>query len=59
MDAYALQHFPEAVKVVSRLLEKGHESYFAGGYFRDRFLGRRPNDVDVATSAKPDEVAKR
>ncbi|HZU99280.1 MAG TPA: CCA tRNA nucleotidyltransferase [Planctomycetota bacterium] len=56
MDAYALEHFPEAVKVVSRLREKGHEAYFAGGYFRDRFLGRRPNDVDVATSAEPGQV---
>jgi poly(A) polymerase len=56
MDAYALEHFPEAVKVVTRLREKGHEAYFAGGYFRDRFLGRRPNDVDVATSARPEEV---
>src|SRR5580658_5319702 len=58
MDAYALEHFPEAVRVVTRLREKGHEAYFAGGYFRDRFLGRRPNDVDVATSACPDEVQK-
>src|SRR5581483_6024863 len=56
MDAYALARHPEAVKVVSRLREKGHEAYFAGGYFRDRFLGRRPNDVDVATSAEPGQV---
>src|SRR5580693_4451323 len=56
MDAYALEHFPEAVRVVTRLREKGHEAYFAGGYFRDRFLGRRPNDVDVATGARPDQV---
>jgi poly(A) polymerase len=56
MDAYALEHFPESMRVVSRLREKQHEAYFAGGYFRDRFLGRKPNDVDVATSARPDEV---
>src|SRR3954469_3490582 len=56
MDAFALEHFPEAVKVVTRLRERGHEAYFAGGYFRDRFLGRPPNDVDVATAARPDQV---
>ena len=58
MDAYALARHPEAVKVVTRLREKGHEAYFAGGYFRDRFLGRAPNDADVATSAKAEEVQK-
>jgi poly(A) polymerase len=56
VDRYAEEHFPEPLAVVRRLRERGHESYFAGGYFRDRFLGRRPNDVDVATSARPDEV---
>lgn len=58
MDAYALAKHPEAMKVVTRLREKGHEAYFAGGYFRDRFLGRAPNDADVATSARAEEVMK-
>lgn len=58
MDRYAEQNFPEAVSVIRRLRERGFEAYFAGGYFRDRFLGRRPNDVDVATNAVPDEVRK-
>src|SRR5581483_8924203 len=58
MDRYAEETFPEAVNVARRLREKGHEAFFAGGYFRDRFLGRRPNDVDVATSAVPEEVRK-
>ena len=56
MDAYAATRFKEAVRVLGRLREKGFEAYFAGGYYRDRFLGREPNDVDVATNARPDQV---
>jgi poly(A) polymerase len=42
--------------VVRRLRERGFVAYFAGGCVRDRLLGCPPKDVDVATSATPDEV---
>ncbi len=45
-------------EVVRRLQGAGHEAYFVGGCVRDWLLGIEPYDVDVATSAHPDEIQK-
>ncbi len=46
-----------AEKIVSRLAERGHTALFAGGYVRDKLLGHAGSaDIDIATSATPDEV---
>lgn len=42
--------------IVATLRAAGHEAYFAGGCVRDLLLGTEPKDVDIATSARPDEV---
>lgn len=42
--------------MVARLRSAGHEALFAGGCVRDLLLEREPEDYDVATSAKADEV---
>ena len=34
----------------------GHEAYIAGGFCRDLLLGDIPKDVDLATSATPEEL---
>ena len=48
-----------ARKVVGRLRGAGHVALFAGGAVRDRLLGLTPRgDVDVATSARPEEVQR-
>ena len=47
-----------ATRIVRRLRGAGHEAYFAGGCVRDRLLGRPAHDIDVATSAHPEEVQK-
>ncbi|MDC0714926.1 polynucleotide adenylyltransferase PcnB [Stigmatella sp. ncwal1] len=47
---------PDALKVVLRLHQHGHQAYLVGGCVRDLLLGRRPKDFDVATSAHPGEV---
>jgi len=47
---------PDAVKVVARLHQYGHQAYFVGGCVRDLILDRPPKDFDVATSATPNEV---
>jgi poly(A) polymerase len=48
----------KAVSIVRRLRESGHESYLAGGCVRDMLLNKEPQDYDITTSAKPEEIAK-
>jgi len=45
-----------AEQVVRQLRDAGHEALWAGGCVRDELLGRTPNDFDVATSARPEQV---
>src|SRR5436305_8123014 len=45
-----------AVQVVRRLREAGHQALWAGGCVRDELLGLVPNDYDVATDARPEQV---
>lgn len=49
---------PDALKVVRRLLSAGHEAYLVGGCVRDLYLGRRPKDFDIATSATPETIRR-
>lgn len=46
----------DAEKIVRSLREGGHEAYFAGGCVRDMVMGVAPEDFDIATSARPEEV---
>ncbi|MFH0964060.1 MAG: CCA tRNA nucleotidyltransferase [Planctomycetota bacterium] len=45
-----------AKAVVEALSRAGFEACFAGGCVRDELLGLLPQDYDVATSARPDDV---
>lgn len=45
-----------AIDVVRRLQGAGHRALWAGGCVRDFLLGRVPQDYDVATSARPEQV---
>ena len=50
---------PENVKrIIDDLSNAGFEAYAVGGCVRDSILGRIPNDWDITTSAKPEEVKK-
>jgi poly(A) polymerase len=46
----------DAVRVVLRLRQGGHEAYLVGGCVRDLLVGRTPKDFDIATSATPNQV---
>src|SRR3989454_6654192 len=46
-----------AVEVVHRLREHGFTAYWVGGCVRDLEMRREPHDYDVATNARPSEVA--
>src|SRR5262245_37039879 len=45
-----------AVQVVRKLQEAGFVALWAGGCVRDYLLGHPPDDYDVATSARPEQV---
>ncbi len=48
---------PERVKyIIDTITEAGFEAYAVGGCIRDSILGREPNDWDITTSAKPEQV---
>ena len=47
-----------ATRLVERLRSAGHEALFAGGCVRDRLLGKEAHDIDIATSARPEEIQK-
>lgn len=50
-------HMPEKVnKIIRKLKTAGYDAYAVGGCIRDSLLGRIPNDWDITTSAKPQEV---
>lgn len=46
-----------AREVVESLRKEGYTALWAGGCVRDRVMNRSPKDYDVATNAKPEEVA--
>lgn len=48
--------FLQAQPVLNQLEEAGHEAYFVGGCVRDLLLNRPIHDIDIATSARPEEV---
>ena len=47
-----------AAEVVRTLQASGFEAYFAGGCVRDQIMGNTPEDYDIATSARPEQVMK-
>lgn len=48
---------PKQVKKIIETLEQaGYEAYAVGGCIRDSVLGRKPNDWDITTSARPMET---
>lgn len=50
------KEFVRAVPVLERLEQRGHLAYFVGGSVRDSIMGKEIHDVDIATSATPQEV---
>lgn len=45
-----------ATRIIRRLKEAGHEGFFVGGCVRDLLLGTEPEDFDIVTSARPEQV---
>src|SRR5919108_4711449 len=45
-----------ATEIVRCLQEAGFEAYFVGGSVRDQLRGKEPQDYDIATAARPEQV---
>ena len=56
VDIQAVPLFVDALPVLQTLKNAGHEAVFVGGSVRDLVLGKEISDVDIATSATPEEV---
>ncbi|MGX7014039.1 CCA tRNA nucleotidyltransferase [Vagococcus silagei] len=50
------QEFTDAIPVMEKIIAAGFEAYFVGGSVRDCFLNQPIHDVDIATSAYPEEI---
>jgi tRNA nucleotidyltransferase (CCA-adding enzyme) len=48
--------FKKPMAIIQLLEQHGHEAYFVGGAVRDFLLGRTIGDIDIATSALPEEI---
>ncbi|KAB7672950.1 CCA tRNA nucleotidyltransferase [Bacillus sp. B1-b2] len=50
--------FQDAIPMMKQIESAGYEAYFVGGSVRDYLLNKTINDIDIATSATPDEIKK-
>ncbi|MFN0064679.1 MAG: CCA tRNA nucleotidyltransferase [Chlamydiales bacterium] len=48
--------YKSATYIVQTLFDAGFTAYFAGGWVRDYLLDRECDDIDIATSAAPEQV---
>jgi len=53
-----MQSIETAFPIIEALKAKGHQAFLVGGCVRDHLFDRPTKDVDVATSATPDEVGQ-
>lgn len=53
-----MERFKEAASIIETLKENGFEAYFVGGSVRDYIIGREIGDIDIATSALPEDVMR-
>nr|WP_302598024.1 CCA tRNA nucleotidyltransferase [uncultured Cellulosilyticum sp.] len=48
----------DALEIIRCIEKAGYEAYIVGGCVRDLLMQREPNDWDITTSAKPEEIKK-
>ncbi|WP_002149319.1 CCA tRNA nucleotidyltransferase [Bacillus cereus] len=51
-----MERFKKASSIIEILKQHGQEAYFVGGSVRDLIIDRPIGDIDIATSALPEEV---
>jgi len=50
--------FTDALPIINKIENEGHQAYYVGGCVRDFLLKRDVGDIDIATSARPELVQK-
>jgi len=50
--------FQKALPIIEAIEDAGYEAYFVGGCVRDTLLNLHISDVDIASSAMPEEIQK-
>jgi len=58
VGAFDIIVYPKAVEIVNTLKQNGHTAFFVGGCVRDVLLGSKPKEIDITTSATPEEIQK-
>jgi tRNA nucleotidyltransferase (CCA-adding enzyme) len=53
-----MQQRERAIEIIKRLREHGYEGYLAGGCVRDLLLNKQPQDYDIATNARPEDIQR-
>ena len=48
----------QAITIVQTLRAEGYESFLAGGCVRDMLLNKEPQDYDITTSARPEDIQR-
>ncbi|HHD6087608.1 TPA: CCA tRNA nucleotidyltransferase [Staphylococcus aureus] len=48
--------FEQARPILEQIQDNGFEAYYVGGSIRDYVMGRNIHDIDITTSATPDEI---
>jgi len=48
----------QAISIVQQLRAEGYESFLAGGCVRDMLLNKDPQDYDIATNARPEDIQR-
>ncbi len=48
--------FEQARPILEQIQDNGFEAYYIGGSVRDYVMGRNIHDIDITTSATPDEI---
>ncbi len=55
---YAMTLPGDVKKCITTLEKEGYTAYAVGGCVRDAFMGLRPHDYDLCTSATPEEICQ-
>ena len=58
VGAFDVVVYPKAVEIVNTLKQNGHTAFFVGGCVRDVLLGSKPKEIDITSSATPEQIQK-